>query len=441
VVGGSYVELATPTAKTPQFGNRGDIGAKVEYTPKKDTLLYAFGQVTIDRSGTVRRNDRVGVGAKVKLTDKIGLEAEISEGTTGLGGLAALTYDPSADKHLYVGYKLDPDRAFDRTDDVALSGVDLGGIVLGSRLKHNDVLSTFTENSYDMFGRRRSLASTYGVTYTPDKYLTATAGIEIGRIEDPNINNADFDRYAPSFALNFHDEAGLNARIRGEARFETSEDGTRDRETYLLSAGYVNSINPDWRISINADAVISNSDQTSVLDGDYVEATVGFAYRPVENDRLNALFKYTFLYDLPGPDQTARGTGTVLGPAQRSHIISADFIYDLNEYVSLGAKYGFRYGEISTTRAPQDFTSSSAHLGVLRADLHVVKNWDLLLEGRVFHQPEAKSTRFGALAAVYYHVSENMKAGVGYNFGRFSDDLTDITQDDEGVFLNVIGKY
>ena len=70
-----------------------------------------------------------------------------------------------------------------------------------------------------------------------------------------------------------------------------------------------------------------------------------------------------------------------------------------------------------------------------------VKNWDLLLEGRLFYQPEAKSTRFGALAAIYYHVSDNLKAGIGYNFGRFSDDLTDVTEDDQGVFLNVVGKY
>ncbi|MGL4405638.1 MAG: TonB-dependent receptor, partial [Notoacmeibacter sp.] len=252
---------------------------------------------------------------------------------------------------------------------------------------------------------------------------------------------SDFERYAPSLSLNYSDDNGLNARLRGEARFERSEDGTRDRDTYLVSAGYVNTINPDWRVSFNADAVISQSDQATILDGDYVEASVGFAYRPVENDRLNALFKYTFLYDLPGPDQVAQSSGTLLGPAQRSHVLNADFIYDVNEYLSVGAKYGFRIGEISTTRKSSDFVTSSAHLGVLRADFHVIKNWDVLVEGRVMHLPEAGSTKFGALAAVYYHVSDHLKAGVGYNFGRFSDDLTDVTQDDEGVFLNVIGKY
>jgi hypothetical protein len=84
---------------------------------------------------------------------------------------------------------------------------------------------------------------------------------------------------------------------------------------------------------------------------------------------------------------------------------------------------------------------SSAHLGIVRADLHIVRKWDLLLEGRVLHMPEADTTDFGALAAVYRHVGDNFKLGVGYNFGRFSDDLRDLTLDDQGVFLNAIGKF
>jgi hypothetical protein len=30
---------------------------------------------------------------------------------------------------------------------------------------------------------------------------------------------------------------------------------------------------------------------------------------------------------------------------------------------------------------------------------------------------------------------------VGYNFGQFSDDLTDLTTDDAGIFLNVIAQF
>ncbi|MEE9313836.1 MAG: hypothetical protein V3V02_04225 [Rhizobiaceae bacterium] len=48
----------------------------------------------------MKRNDRIGVGFDTRLTEKLGAKAEISYGTLGCGGLAALTYDPTADRQL-----------------------------------------------------------------------------------------------------------------------------------------------------------------------------------------------------------------------------------------------------------------------------------------------------------------------------------------------------
>lgn len=92
-------------------------------------------------------------------------------------------------------------------------------------------------------------------------------------------------------------------------------------------------------------------------------------------------------------------------------------------------------------RGSGDFVMNSAHLGILRADLHVVRNWDFLVEGRVLHLSELEQTDYGFLAAVYRHLGNNLKIGAGYNFGRFSDDLTDLTYNDGGVFLNIVGKW
>ena len=122
-------------------------------------------------------------------------------------------------------------------------------------------------------------------------------------------------------------------------------------------------------------------------------------------------------------------------------MLSGDFIYDLTERLSVGAKYGLRIGEISTSRDDEDFVRSTAQLGIVRADYHVVKNWDLLFEGRALWLSEPGQVHYGALAGIYRHLGNNLKIGVGYNFGRFSDDLTDLTLDDQGVFVNVIGKF
>lgn len=454
--GVSYSEVMSPRAiasgKLGYDGSRLDAGVRLEYEPNDDWKAYVFGQGTLDRSGDIRRNDRAGVGGEMKVTDKVGLTGEVSYGTGGVGALAAVTYDPTADDHYYIGYRLDPDRAFDLDRSYDLIGTDRGAIVGGVRRKLGETASAYAENSYDMFGRRQSLTQTYGVVYTPDAVWTVDTGFEAGTVRDDTIDDAtgkqraDFDRKAASVSIGYNDEeAGITARTRGEARFDSSDDASRDANSYLFATGLSLKTSKDWRLIANVDAVLSDSAAGAFRDGDYVEASLGYAYRPVDNDRLNALFKYTWLYDLPGIDQIGIN-GSLASPKQRSHILSADLIYDLFPWLSVGGKYGFRVGEVQqrTSDGSETFTDwerSSAHLGILRADLHIVKQWDLLVEGRVLYMPSAKTTDYGLLAAVYRQVGQNFKVGVGYNFGRFSDDLRDLTLDDEGAFLNVVGKF
>ncbi len=455
--GVSYSKLYSPNSvasgKSGYNGTRLDAGVRVDYRESEDYLYYGFAQATVDKKGDVKKNDRYGVGAEVRLTEKIGAQGEVSWGPAGLGGLAGLTYDPTAEDHYYLGYRLDPDRAGDGSYGYDLVGHDRGAIVAGVKKRINDVASAYSESNYDLFGRRVSLAQTYGVIYTPDPLWTVDAGFEAGDVEDRRINPAtgreysDFERYAGSLSLGFkEEELGLNSRVRGEARFERSDDGSRDRNTYLMSAGVAWKHDESGRVLGNVDAVISQTDAGEYYNGDYVEASLGYAYRPVDHDMVNALFRYTYLYDLPGNDQISGLSGSKNGPLQRSHIVSADVTYDLLPWLSLGGKYAMRMGEIRQRKTDGSNTlgaweESTAHLGILRTDLHIVKNWDALIEGRAFYLPDIQSTDYGLLTAVYRHVGNNFKVGAGYNFGRFSDDLRDVTLDDRGPFLNVVGKF
>jgi hypothetical protein len=430
-----HLSLSTPGGLAKENGSRTDAGAQLTYAPDEDKSAYVFGQMTAARSGGLGRNDRIGVGGEAKITENVSVSGEISYGTTGAGALAALSYSPTADDNYYLGYKLDPERV---VSGATLTGHDGGGIVAGSKRKYGDTLTGFAENTYDMFGKRRALTSAYGVTYTPDAQWSVRGAIELGTVSDAVLG--DFERKAASLTLSFQDEERMAARIRGEVRVDDSADNLRDSQTYATAATLSWKTNENWRFIANLDAVISNSDQSSVRDEDYVEASLDYAYRPVENDRFNMLLKYSYLYDLPGPQQVTVN-GSVLGPAQRSHTFSADASYDLNDYLTIGAKYGFRIGEVSATRLADDFQKSSAHLVIVRADLHIVHNWDALVEGRALFSPSSSTSDFGALAAVYRHFGENVKVGAGYNFGRFSDDLRDLTLDDLGPFINVVGTF
>ena len=418
-------------------GSRTDAGAVLSYEWDEATEAHIFGQATVDRSGERGKGDRIGVGGKMPVSEKVGVSGEISVGSIGIGAKAGVDYHPTADDQYYLGYRLDPDR--ENTDDItsALVGDDLGVIVAGARHHFNERVSVFAENNYDMFGVRRSLTQTYGVIYTPMATWNVGGALEVGEINDDAAS--DFDRIAASLSVAYHGENGLEGRAKGETRFEDSEDGTRERDSYLLGLGLNIQTSADWRMLTSLDLVISQS-ATDSLDGEYVEGSIGYAYRPIETDTLNALFKYTFLYDYPGVDQVTVD-GTTSGPAQLSHILSADVAYDLNQIVTLGAKYGVRLGETKDRTAGSSWVKSSTHLGIIRADLNYHDDWDVLLEGRLMWNPESDSTDFGVLMALYRDIGENFKIGAGYNFGRFSDDLTDMTYDDHGFFINAVGKF
>jgi hypothetical protein len=435
-VGVRHLALSNPGGSDEDNGERMDAGIQLAYQLSEDAKFYGFAQATLWNTPGFERNDRVGVGGEFRLTEVVGISGEVSYGTTGIGALAGLTFDPSADQHSYIGYRLNPDDKV--TPFHSMASLEQSGLVVGTRHRYDDVVTAHAESNLGLFGEQQAVTSTYGVTLTPDTLWTITGGVESGQIEDPNAS--DFDRKAISLGVAYQDEEQIAAHVRGEARLEDSTDDTRDRQTYLLDTGLEMQTSEDWRLLADLDGVVSNSDQSAILDGDFIEARLGYAFRPVDNDRLNVLFRYTFLYDLPGPDQV-NADGNLLGPKQRSHVLSADVSYDVNQYLTVGAKYGFRIGEISVDRDSDEFVSNSAHLGIVRADIKVLDDWGVLLEGRALYSPETEILDLGALAAISYDFGNNLRLGLGYNFGNFSDDLTDLTYDDHGAFLNVMTKF
>lgn len=121
-------------------------------------------------------------------------------------------------------------------------------------------------------------------------------------------------------------------------------------------------------------------------------------------------------------------------------MISVDASYDLNTQWTLGGKFGYRLSETAADEA-SPFEDNDAMLTALSLRYHAIHQWDLLLEVRNFQTIQAGTNETAALAAAYRHVGNNLKVGVGYNFGTFSDDLTDLTYDDDGVFLNLVAKF
>ena len=183
----------------------------------------------------------------------------------------------------------------------------------------------------------------------------------------------------------------------------------------------------------------SESSLGTFYDGGFTEAVFGYAYRPIHNDRLNMLAKYTYFYNVPTSDQISLQNISAEF-IQKSHIAAFDVTYDITQQFTIGGKYAYRLGQVSLDRESPEFFDNSANLYVLRGDYRLGENWEILLEGRLLSMPDIDENRSGALATISRYLGDHFKVGLGYNFTDFSDDLTDLSYDHHGVFLNITGS-
>lgn len=422
-------------------GSRTDVSGQLDYAVSNDVSLYAFAQGTVDRDATRSKNDRIGLGASVNVNDHIRLTGEVSEGTGGLGANAQATYTRSDASEFYLGYALSPDRSdIGNLTQSSVNFMDQGTVTFGGRTRYKNALSVYGEERLGFGSTQSSQTHAYGVTFNPTETWTLGASVENGVVKDDFFGN--FDRTAFSVSAGRSTES-LRLATNLEARFEDGvQAGSQlNRTTWLMRNTVAYDANQNWELLGRLNFAISDSDQSDFLNSDFVEGVLGAAYRPVNNDRLNALMKYTYFEDLAPAGQVSAG-GTVATPRQKSQVFSVDAIYDISKRFSLGGKYGYRSGEVAFDRSANNtFIKSDAHLAVARLDYHVTSKWDVLAEGRILKSSLADDERLGALFGVYRHFDDNVKLGLGWNFAKFSDDLTDFNDDSDGAFVNLVGKF
>lgn len=419
-----------------QNGARTDLAVQLGYTPPStddnpDWSLYTFAQETLKRTETRNENDRYGIGGLYKVIDPLSLTGEVSEGDGGLGGKFGSDWRVDERTQLYMNYTLDTDR----TDDVFYRGRQ-GNFTTGGKTRYSDSLSVYTEERLQHGDGPSGLIQAFGLDLAVLDSWNFGFKAENGDLSDPDAE--DLERSALSFSAGY---VKNKTRYAGNLEWR-KDDGTTsgERTTWLLRNSFGYQTTPDWRFLGKFNSSFSDSQLGDTFNAEFVEAVFGYAYRPVENDKLNTLFKYTYFYDLPSASALT-STEIVADYAQRSHVLSADTIYDLTPWLSLGGKYGYRFGELRDNRVGGPWYSSEAHLGILRTDWHFVHKWDALLEARCLQVSEAEDKRAGFLVGIYRHINNNIKLGAGYNFTDFSDDLTDLDYDSQGWFINVVGKF
>jgi hypothetical protein len=419
---------------TQEEGERTDMALQLLYDSLARWSAYGFVQESLKTSGNREDNGRIGAGGSFRVTDRFKVSGEASGGDLGAAGRLGTEYLYSDRTTLYLNYALENDR----TDNGLRARK--GNLASGFRTRYSDSASVYLEERYTHGDVPTGLMHSTGVELAPTDRLHLGANLDFGTLEDRRTG-AELERTAAAVSAGYgFDRLKIASAV--EYRVDDSEQpdaASARRTTWLLKNSLKYQLSPDWRLIGKLNYAHSESSQGQFYDGDFTEAVLGYAYRPVHNDRLNALLKYTYFYNVPAADQLSP-SGSGSGVIQRSHIAAADVMYDLTPRWTVGGKYAYRLGEVSQDRADREFFDSRAHLYVLRADWHFVHRWDALVEGRMLDLPDAGDRLGGALVGIYRHIGNHIKVGAGYNFSKFSDDLTDLDYDHQGLFINVIGK-
>ena len=173
---------------------------------------------------------------------------------------------------------------------------------------------------------------------------------------------------------------------------------------------------------------------------------VAIAYRPVDFDWFNGLFKYMRFTDWR-PQNLGSAEGGFLETQSTSDVFAAEFALDLPHHFQYVNKFAFQDEDIlainstNTTKTPEDL---QAILLVNRINYHITNRIDAAIEYRWLRKEgsDVEDREHGALIEFTYTIFKYIGVGAGFNFTNFKDQLAN---EDEmragGFFLRLQGKY
>jgi hypothetical protein len=411
------------------FGDAAGTLAAVKYSHRFNNAfeLYGVAQFTLDDDdGAYEDNDAFTIGGRYLFGNLSSLGAEFTQGDRGNSATVDAEYQMSPMHTLYAGYTYSTDTT---EGDPLFSSRRPSGLTLGQRWRVSNQVNLFNESQFLKEHESSGIAHTFGMDFYPREGWNAGFTLQKGDLQS---FEGQVDRRAISVnAGHTSPDSSWNSKI--EYRRDA---GDADRTQWVSATRAMFKVNPDWRIAGRLNWSETEDQDNPTLSAKFIEGNVGFAYRPVANDRLQVLGKYTYLYDL-----SSFGQDSLSEYDQRSNIFSIEGIWRLNETFEFAGKAAYRKGEARIARGEGPWFNSTADFYAVQGRYELPFKWDALAEYRWLEVDQNDSKRHGWLVGLDRHIGENFRVGVGYNFTDFSDDLAQLDYEHEGWFLNVTGTY
>jgi hypothetical protein len=209
----------------------------------------------------------------------------------------------------------------------------------------------------------------------------------------------------------------LEYSVKGEYWYDKSSNGKDYQIGSYNNVKWL--VDQDTTVKAKAYYGITFDDLISSRSAEFGEFVVGLGYRPIDNDRFNALTQYKYLLDQRPPSQYGILNGI---KEDRAHIASVEGAYDINRYFQIVEKEA---GKVIVDKCASDkLAVAYTNLIVNRLNYHIDDQWNIGTEYRILSEFVTKTHRTGVYVELDRNITKFMQIAVGYNFADFDDELT-----------------
>jgi len=166
-VSDEYLDTGTSESATLAAG-------KASYDVSESVNVYAIAQTALDKSGNYQDNTMFTVGARAKVTDKLSVSGEMSDGSRGTNVTLGAEHQLSDSYSIYANA------------NVVDNGVSSLGqsYTIGQRKTVSDKLKIYSEHQFSTEESSTGFANTIGLNNTFNRYTSGTLSFQASRTED-----------------------------------------------------------------------------------------------------------------------------------------------------------------------------------------------------------------------------------------------------------------
>ncbi|KAB8058793.1 hypothetical protein GCN74_15215 [Janthinobacterium sp. FT14W] len=355
---------------------------------------------------------RYGLGAQYQLAERSRLYARY-ENQTGLA--SAYSLNPADRSTSFVAG--------------ADTGYMPGGTVFGE-YRMRDAMDYSLSNQRDL-----QLASGLRNTWNLGEGLAANTNVEYLKVMNGQ------QQQAVAVAAGF--DYAVNPLWRGAVKLEYRRlfdsdiaPGDQRQDQWLNTIAWARKLSRDWTLLARNYLLYTrnNDDASGAPVGNVLQdrAQLGFAWRPVDDNRFNGLARYEY--------KTVRDQSQIDGDNYRAHIVSTHLDYHPSRPWWFTGRVAAKHNNDKNLPAGQEKYTAWLFSG--RSVYDISKNWDIGVLAAVMGSPQGGSRQWANGVEVGYLLAQNLWLSAGHNWSGFSDrDLTGADYTARGPYLRLRFKF